>query len=181
MLKLGPRLSVILPTHNRKNLVSRAVDSVLAQSFTDFELILVDDCSTDGTQKVLDQYRDTPRVRLIFSDVNRGASGARNLGLSEARGTLIAFQDSDDYWMPDKLRLQVEALDASPESGLCYCGALYYKDKYSYYLPDQIYKILDGNIAVEILKGNTTSTQTLVIRKTILDHVGRFDSRARPD
>ncbi len=177
---MHPRLSVVLPTHNRENLVSRAVDSVLAQSFSDFELILVDDYSTDGTREVLERYRDTSRVQLVFSDRNLGASGARNLGLSKARGELITFQDSDDYWMPHKLKLQVEALDASPECGICYCGSLYYKDKNSYYIPDGIFKKLDGDISSEILNGNTTSTQTFVIRKAILDQVGIFDSTLDP-
>jgi glycosyltransferase involved in cell wall biosynthesis len=177
---MDPRLSVILPSHNRENLVSRAVDSVLTQSFSDFELILVDDCSTDNTRRVLDQYRDTPRVRLIFSDTNLGASGARNLGLSKARGSLIAFQDSDDYWMPDKLRLQVQALDASPECGICYCGSLYYSAQNSYYIPGRIFRRLDGDLSSEILWENTTSTQTLVIRREILDQVGLFDSRLDP-
>jgi glycosyltransferase involved in cell wall biosynthesis len=177
---MHPRLSVILPTHNRENLVSRAVDSVLAQSFLDFELILVDDCSTDGTRRVLDQYRDLPKVRLVFSDTNLGASGARNLGISKANGALIAFQDSDDYWMPHKLRLQVGALDASPECGICYCGSLYYSDKNCYYIPERGFERLDGDMAKEILRGNTTSTQTFVIRKDILDRVGIFDSRLDP-
>ena len=121
----APRVSVILPAYNRADLVGRAIDSVLAQTWQDLELIVVDDCSTDDTRAALERYRDTPRVRLVFSDTNRGGSGARNLGIAHATGALIAFQDSDDIWLPHKLAAQVAALDSNPRAGLCYCGALH--------------------------------------------------------
>ncbi len=114
-----PRVSVILPAYNREALVARAIDSVLAQTYGDFELIIVDDASRDGTRAVLETYRDHPKVRLILSDVNRGGSGARNLGIEAAKGDLIGFQDSDDVWLPHKLAAQVAALDANPQAGLC--------------------------------------------------------------
>ncbi|MFA9229779.1 MAG: glycosyltransferase family 2 protein [Microgenomates group bacterium] len=174
---MSPRVSVILPTYNRETLVARAIDSVLAQTFTDFELIVVDDCSTDGTRAILEQYRNRPQVRLVLSAVNRGGGGARNLGIEQARGDLIAFQDSDDIWLPHKLAAQVARLDAVPDAGLCYCGALHSAGNRSYYIPEPIFDQLEGDMAAEILKRNTTSTQTLVIRREVFEKAGMFDVR----
>jgi glycosyltransferase involved in cell wall biosynthesis len=175
----SPRVSVILPAYNREGLVARAIDSVLAQSFADFELIVVDDCSTDGTRAVLERYRGHPKVRLVLSEVNRGGGGARNLGIAEARADLIAFQDSDDVWLPHKLAAQVAAMDATPSAGMCYCGALYSAGQQSYYIPEPIFERLEGDMRTEILRRNTTSTQTLVIRRAALDRAGHFDGSFR--
>jgi glycosyltransferase involved in cell wall biosynthesis len=175
----APRVSVILPAYNREGLVARAIDSVLAQGFRDFELIVVDDCSTDGTRAVLERYRGHPQVRLVLSEVNRGGGGARNMGIAAARGELIAFQDSDDVWLPHKLAAQVAAMDARPAAGLCYCGALYSAGPQSYYIPEPIFDRLEGDMTAEILKRNTTSTQTLVIRRAALDRAGPFDGSFR--
>jgi glycosyltransferase involved in cell wall biosynthesis len=171
-----PRVSVILPAYNRETLVARAIDSVLAQTYGDFELIIVDDASKDGTRAVLETYRTHPKVRLILSDVNRGGSGARNLGIAEAKGALIAFQDSDDVWMPHKLAAQVAALDANPKAGLCYCGSLFSSPDRTYYIPEPVFDRLEGDLSSEILRRNTTSTQVLLIRREVLDKAGHFDA-----
>lgn len=172
----APRVSVILPAYNRETLVARAIDSVLAQTFGDFELIVVDDASKDGTRAVLETYRDHPKVRLILSDVNRGGSGARNLGIEAAKGALIAFQDSDDVWLPHKLAAQVAALEANPEAGLCYSGSLFSEGTSSYYIPEPVFSRFDGDMSGEILRRNTTSTQTLLMRRAVLERTGAFDA-----
>jgi glycosyltransferase involved in cell wall biosynthesis len=172
----APRVSVIIPAYNRETLVARAIDSVLAQTWQDFELIVVDDASKDGTRAVLEGYRDHPKVRLILSDVNRGGSGARNLGIEAARGALIAFQDSDDVWLPHKLAAQVAALEANPQAGLCYCGALFSEGSRSYYIPEAVFARLDGDMSQEMLRRNTTSTQTLLVRREVLAQSGPFDA-----
>lgn len=171
----SPRVSVIIPAYNRETLVARAIDSVLAQTYQDFELIVVDDASKDGTRAVLERYRDHPKVRLILSDVNRGGSGARNLGIEAATGDLIAFQDSDDVWLAHKLAEQVAALDANPMAGLCYCGALFSEGTRSYYIPEAVFDRLDGDMSKEMLRRNTTSTQTLLVRREVLAKSGPFD------
>ena len=170
-----PRVSVILPAYNRETLVSRAIDSVLAQTYDDLELIIIDDASQDGTRKILEGYRDHPKVRLILSDINRGGSGARNLGIEAARGELIAFQDSDDVWLPGKLAAQVAALDADPAAGLCYCASLFSEGYRSYYIPHAEFSKRDGDMSREMLRLNATSTQTLVVRKSVLKRSGLFD------
>src|ERR1700728_4898735 len=98
-----PRVSVIIPSFNRAHCIAASVESVLAQSFQDFELIVVDDGSTDETQQVLARFGD--RIRVIRQD-NGGVSAARNAGMRVARGSWIAFQDSDDTWRPEKLQTQ---------------------------------------------------------------------------
>lgn len=172
-----PRVSVILPAYNRETLVGRAIDSVLAQTWGDFELIVVDDASQDGTRAVLETYRSHPKVRLILSEVNQGGSGARNLGIAAAQGALIAFQDSDDVWLPGKLAAQVAALGANPGAGLCYCASLFSQGTHSYYIPEAaVFARLDGDLSQEMLRRNTTSTQTLLIRRDVLDQAGLFDT-----
>ena len=107
-----PRVSVVIPTYNRREYVQEAIDSVLAQSYTDYELIVVDDGSNDSTGEALhSRYGD----RLAYEwRPNAGVSAARNRGLELARGEFIAFLDSDDVWLPQKLQQQVAFLDESP-------------------------------------------------------------------
>lgn len=111
-----PSISVIIPTYNRAQLVVRAVDSVLAQTCEDFELIVIDDGSTDDTAAVLEPYRD--RLCLIAQN-HAGVSAARNHGLSLAKGELIAFLDSDDYWLSEKLAVQSRFFSKNPKALIC--------------------------------------------------------------
>ncbi|GAB3474304.1 glycosyltransferase family 2 protein [Azotobacter salinestris] len=109
-----PRVTVFIPVHNRQHYISTAVDSVLAQTFGDFELLVVDDGSTDATLEVLSRYRD-PRLRVECNPRNLGIPATRNRGLELARGKYIALLDSDDKAWPTRLARQVEALDRHPE------------------------------------------------------------------
>ena len=102
-----PLLSVILPTFNRGHVISRAIESVLVQTLSDFELVIVDDGSTDGTRHLLAAIED-PRVRVIRSDFNRGGNWARNRGIEHARSDLVSFIDSDDAYLPEKIECAVE-------------------------------------------------------------------------
>jgi glycosyltransferase involved in cell wall biosynthesis len=103
-------------------------------------------------------------------------SGARNLGVEAARGELIAFQDSDDVWLPHKLAAQVAALDSHPKAGLCYCGSVFSAGTVTYYIPATDFTRYEGDMSREILRRNTTSTQTLVIRRSALQASGLFDA-----
>lgn len=109
MLLASPRLSVIVPTYNRAHTIRLCLDSVLKQTFSTFELIVVDDCSTDATVEIVQSYADK-RIRCITLEKNSGAQAARNRGIREAKGDWIAFQDSDDEWLPEKLEKQLLAL-----------------------------------------------------------------------
>jgi glycosyltransferase involved in cell wall biosynthesis len=109
-------VSVIIPTFNRGWIIKEAIDSVLTQDHTEFELIVVDDGSIDNTDDVLDIYRNEIKV---LSQKNKGVSAARNRGISEASGKFIAFLDSDDLWLPQKLSTQIEFFNQTPDALIC--------------------------------------------------------------
>ncbi|MES2002303.1 MAG: glycosyltransferase family 2 protein [Pseudomonadota bacterium] len=111
-----PRISIILPVYNRCHVVGRAIDSVLAQNLTDFELIVVDDGSSDGSADLVTAIPD-PRLRLVRQPARKGANAARNRGIRESRAPLIAFLDSDDAFLPDKLSTVLAAFDGQPDLG----------------------------------------------------------------
>ena len=116
------KVSVIVPTHNRADYLSAAIESVLEQTFQDFELLVVDDASTDTTAALVSSFSDS-RIKFIRLDMNRGGSAARNQGILSSRCDYIAFLDDDDAWTPEKLELQVELLDRAPaEVGAVYTG-----------------------------------------------------------
>lgn len=118
----APTVSVVIPTYNRAEAVRRAVDSVLAQTLDDLEVIVVDDASTDSVCDTVEGY-DDPRLRLFRHETNRGGSAARNTGIEHARGEYVAFLDSDDEWHPEKLERQVDCLRSrSAEWVAAYCG-----------------------------------------------------------
>jgi glycosyltransferase involved in cell wall biosynthesis len=116
-----PVVSVIVPVYNVERFVERAIRSVLEQSFTDFELIIVDDGGHDASMLLCDRLADD-RTRILHQS-NRGLAGARNTGIAEARGEFVALLDADDAWSPEKLALHVAHLQANPEVGISYSGS----------------------------------------------------------
>ncbi|MQM38857.1 Undecaprenyl-phosphate 4-deoxy-4-formamido-L-arabinose transferase [wastewater metagenome] len=111
-----PRVTVVIPVHNRERYLPVAVNSILAQTFSDFELLLIDDGSTDGSLELMHRYQAAnPRVRALSNGANLGIPQTRNRGLDEARGEYIALLDSDDYAYPERLAAQVSFLDAHPD------------------------------------------------------------------
>ena len=118
-----PTGSVIIPTYNRARMVDRAIQSVLSQTYQDFEIIVVDDASTDNTQEVVKEcmFRDK-RVRYIKHEKNKGGSAARNTGIKNEHGEYVGFLDSDDEWLPTKLEKQIELFRKRCNSvGAVYC------------------------------------------------------------
>ncbi|MFC6974687.1 glycosyltransferase family 2 protein [Halomicroarcula sp. GCM10025709] len=119
-----PRVSVVVPTYNRADTVGRAVESALAQTVTDIEVVVVDDGSTDDTAAVVTGI-DDERVRYLAHERNRGRSAARNTGIEAARGEYVAFLDSDDRWLPGKLDRQLAELSRRPPEWIgVYCEFL---------------------------------------------------------
>lgn len=112
-----PEVAVVMPVHNRASTVMRAIDSVLAQDFGDFELLAVDDGSTDGSADIIGSLLD-PRVRLIRMETNSGASAARNRGIREASASIICFLDSDDAYLPHKLSTVAQRFRDEPDLGV---------------------------------------------------------------
>ena len=115
-----PLVSVIMPAYNAERFLNAAIESVLAQSISHWELLVIDDCSTDGTYQVALQQKD-PRICVLQNEVNRGVAETRNRGIRLAKGKYIAFLDSDDIWHPQKLEKQIEKLEAE-DAQLCYCS-----------------------------------------------------------
>ena len=120
---MTPLVSVIIPTYNRCDLLKDAVESVLKQTFEGFELIIVDDGSTDATSSMLAAYVGDSRVRYVHQEhAGTSAGAARNKGLAAATGRYLAFLDSDDLWLPEKIERQVAAMQANPGIGVVYCA-----------------------------------------------------------
>jgi glycosyltransferase involved in cell wall biosynthesis len=188
--KPPPYVSIVIPAYNRASSIRMAVESVLRQTYDDFELLVVDDGSTDGTMAKLDAVTD-PRLHRLANSRNMGASAARNTGIRHARGTWIAFQDSDDEWLPLKMEKQMARIaGAGPDCIACYCGLSIVNRIYTRsdildrkpehrtqlrYIPHPSLSDVEGNIREMILKQSLVSTQTLVARRDILDRIGGFD------
>lgn len=170
-----PYISIVLPVKNRAGIIGESIQSVLDQTYHDFELIVVDDASTDATPKMVEAFED-PRIKLIRLPESRGASGARNAGIQEVRGAWIAFQDSDDLWLPEKLAQQFQAVKAAGSG----CVGVYCS--YRRVAPEGMEILpkpgpgLSGAVLPRLLKGNFITTQTFVVRKDAVDAVGEFDS-----
>jgi len=153
-------------------MVKEAVDSVLKQDFEDFELIVVDDGSTDGTVKEVKRYGG--RVRLLQHSENRGVSAARNKGILHAKGKYIAFLDSDDLWVKGKLKIQVAFLDENPHYPLCYTDEIWIR-RGRRVNPKIKHTKYSGWIFEKCLPLCTISPSSAVMRKTLFSKVGLFD------
>lgn len=170
-----PSVSVVLPTYNRADSLHDSIRSVLSQTFADFELIVVDDASTDETEAVVAEIDDS-RIRYIKHENNRGVSAARNTGIHRARGNVVAFQDSDDEWLPEKLRKQMDVFsDAPAEVGVVYTGMRRTVNGDERYIPYPGVTHKEGDIQRSIVKQNFISTQMAAVRRECFDKVGTFD------
>lgn len=177
MMSRPTEISIILPTYNRANLLKRAVKSVLTQTYQNFELIIVDDGSTDDTFEAVDQFHDA-RIRYIRCDQNRGAAGARNQGIQKAKYSYIAFQDSDDVWKPEKLAKQIEMLKQAPDdTGIVYCEFYYHGINHTEGIcPDReiLLEQKQGHIFPELLTGNMIGMPTVLVKKECFLQAGVF-------
>lgn len=173
----APLISVILPTHNRAHLLGRAVRSVLAQDYSKLEVIIVDDASSDETQQLAGTISD-PRVRYIRRHAQGGAGAARNTGIAAATGTLVAFQDSDDEWLADKLTRQLAILDAAGPGVAMVCGT--YVARFRDGREITVAPEADGRrgeFETELLSGFRFITPTWLVRRDALERAGGFDER----
>ena len=170
-------VSVIIPTRNRAHLLPVAVNSVLNQSFRDFELIIVDDGSSDTTAKLRNRFHDC-RVRWLRHDFSRGAAAARNTGISHSDAEHIAFLDDDDEWYPEKLARQVAMLSqAKGKVAAVYAGYLVV-DAATGGLIGTKTPAKRGDLYSNLLKGNCIgATSCVLLRRSCLEEVGGFDER----
>ncbi|MGD9335327.1 MAG: glycosyltransferase [Desulfobacterales bacterium] len=166
-----PLISVIIPTYNRGWIIKEAIDSVMAQNYRDFELIIVDDGSTDNTSDILNSYHGDI---LVFRQENRGVSAARNRGIVEASGRFIAFLDSDDLWLPQKLFRQVEFFNKNPDAEICQTEETWIRNGVRVN-PKRKHKKPCGMIFEPSLALCLISPSAVMIRRSLFEKVGGFD------
>lgn len=168
------QVSVIIPTYNRVKLLNNSVASVLSQTYRDFELLVIDDCSTDNTSDFLSNIADR-RVRCIKNTSNKGITATRNIALSNANGKYIAFLDDDDEWMPDKLEKQINLMENSSKGlGCIYtgCNLVDAEDNRFNQTTVPHYRI---RILNELLLENFIITSSTLIKADCFETVGMFD------
>jgi len=168
-----PTISVIIPAYNAERTILETIESIQQQTFSDFELIVIDDGSSDRTLELLHRVVDE-RLR-IYSYENGGVSVAHNRGISHATGEFIAFLDADDLWTPDKLELQLAALQQHPEAGVAYSWTHFMDEKGESFHTDKPV-FFEGNVYVKLLVGNfLDSGSNPLIRRQAIESVGEFD------
>ena len=187
-----PRVSVIIPTYNSAKYICEAIDSVLSQTYRDYEIIVVDDGSKDNTAEVLGKYGN--KVLSLYQE-NAGANSARARGLTEAKGEYVALIDADDKWLPDKLQEQVEFMESSPEINLVFSDFYNFNEKgtfeQTFLNSNKIFrkirtksisdsrpywKLFDQNFIYEYLGGNFILQSTLMVRRDICIKFNMFEN-----
>ncbi len=168
------RVSVIIPTHNRKTYIPEAIGSVYKQTFIPEEIIVVDDGSTDGTRVEIERrYGHT--IRYI-AQPNRGVAAARNKGIALAQGDYIAFLDSDDYWKPRKLEKQIQFFRSNPNYLICYTDETWLRNEQQVSKKSK-HKKYAGWIVSQCLQQCFIGTSTVMINRKIFDQVGTYDEQ----
>jgi glycosyltransferase involved in cell wall biosynthesis len=166
-----PIVSVIIPTFNRSGMVREAVESVVSQTCGEFELIVVDDGSTDDTVAALKPY--SASLRLVRQE-NRGVSAARNSGAAVAGGELLAFLDSDDLWLPEKLAVQLSYLRTFPEAAVCHTEELWIRNGRRVN-PRKKHAKAEGRAFMRLLRESLISPSSVILRRSVFDEAGGFD------
>lgn len=172
---MHPLVSVIIPVYNRENTIMRSLNSVLMQTYSNIEVIIIDDASTDATLQALEECNDD-RVKIVQSSFNGGANVARNKGIKIAKGMFIAFQDSDDEWLADKLDKQINYMLENNVEVSYSPYLLYENNKWSIVPSNYKDKYFCKDNLIEILKkNNVVGTPTLVVKNSVFFEVGLFD------
>ena len=167
------KISVIIPTYNRKKYIKRAIDSVIRQSYKPFEIIVIDDGSTDGTYELIKKSYSSSQIS-IEKQINNGVSSARNKGVKLANGDWIAFLDSDDEWFENKLELQVREIKKSKTFMICHTNEIWIRNgiRVNQMKKHQKY---GGFIFEKCLDMCRISPSSVMIRRCIFDEIGLFD------
>ncbi len=169
------KVSIVMPAYNVSTFIAEAIRSVLAQTFTDFELIIVDDGSTDDTNLICKRFED-PRIRLV-SQKNRGLAGARNTGIRIAKGEYVAFLDADDKWHPKKLQEHVAHLDARPLVGVSYSASQFMDESGALMPLYQTPKVSNVRSEDVLCRNPVGNGSAPVIRRSALQDIESFDDR----
>ncbi len=164
-------VSVIIPTYNRASFVKEAIESVLNQDYSEFELIIIDDGSTDDTKEVIESFKGKLKY---FYQSHKGVSSARNAGLELAQGNFIAFLDSDDLWKKEKLKAQMEFIKSHPKIKVCYTEEIWIR-KGVRVNPKKKHKKYSGWIFDKVVPICLLSLSSALFRREIFEEVGLFD------
>jgi glycosyltransferase involved in cell wall biosynthesis len=175
----NPRVSIIIPAYNTADLIAGCLDSILAQSFRDFEAIVVNDGSPDtpALEKVLQPYRDQNPDRIVYiKQTNKRAAGARNTAIANARGEFLAFLDSDDTWLPNHLEAQMKQFEANPSLGLVYANAVFIGDpKRRVEFGEKCPSSGEATFEALVVERCQIPVSTVVARKAAIVKAGGFD------
>lgn len=168
-----PLISVITPAYNAEKTIERTIRSVLNQTYTNFEFLIVNDGSQDKTLEMISRFQDQ-RIK-VFSQTNQGHSATRNRGILEATGEYITFLDADDIWVSDKLEAQLNALQKNPQADIVYSWSNFI-DENDQLLHHGCYVKVNGNVYTKLLNGNFIENgSNLLVRRSALLSVGNFD------
>lgn len=167
----NPQISVVIPVYNREQTIGRAIDSVLAQELCPEEVIVIDDGSTDGTPEILNSYHH--KIQVIRQE-NMGVSAARNRGVEHAGEKWIAFLDSDDEWMPDKLQKQMSYIEQHPDTRILQTEERWIRNNMRVNQGKK-YSKKSGNIFKSCLKTCIVGPSTVICERSLLNEMGGFD------
>ncbi|MDQ0428874.1 glycosyltransferase involved in cell wall biosynthesis [Planomicrobium stackebrandtii] len=174
MVTLNDKVSVIIPTYNRAELLKKAVKSLESQSHQNIEIIIIDDFSTDDTAQVVEKMNDD-RIVYLKHDINKGGSEARNTGIKRATGRFIGFLDSDDQWLPDKLEKQLQLFKDQPDVGVIYTGVQVVNENNQ--PTRKIVPAHRGNILPKLFESNCIdTTSSVLVKREVLEQVEGFDA-----
>lgn len=173
-----PDIAVIIPCYNARNTISKTLDSVLSQTFDRFKIYIVNDGSTDDTPDILSQYQKKhPEKIHVISQQNQGQAIARNAGIQTSTQTYIAFIDSDDLWHPEKLAGQIALFKKDKNAGMCYTPGVKIdeQDKEIGIIP--VNPLYQGRCFQHLIHSNNIVASSVMVKRSVLDHVGIFDTR----
>ncbi|MDO4188466.1 MAG: glycosyltransferase family 2 protein [Lachnospiraceae bacterium] len=170
-------ISVIIPTYNREKTIKRSIESVLSQTISVDEIIIVDDCGNDNTKSIIDSFNDKI-IKYIKLPENGGPAVARNEGVKIATCDWIAFHDSDDEWLPNKIENQINYINSHPGVEFVYCS---YKRSWADEVIPFIFNLdkYEGDMLETLLKHNTVGAPTILMKKQLFEDIGGFETSIR--
>lgn len=175
-----PRVSVVMPAYNAAKYIEESIRSVMEQTFTDYELIIVDDCSKDDTKKIIrDHAKLDKRIVFLQNEKNMGVAATRMNAISIAKGEWIAFLDSDDLWDKRKLEIQMRIIEENPEVQVSYTASSYIDEDGVPY--DYVLHAKERTTYKDLLKGNLMSCSSVVIKKNLFQEVGMIHDAMHED
>ena len=176
MKAVYPKVSIVLPAYNADKTIGRAIDSILQQRYGEWELLIIDDGSTDDTNRIVKGYTGDPRVHLFAQDANVGVSASRNIGLDAAIGGYVAFLDADDYWLPEKLEVQVNFMQ---RYDLIVSATSYFREV-EITKKRFIEKTMKSAGINEMLERNRMAHSTAMVKREVISNI-RFEKTGHED